>query len=120
MRSVMKTAGRRKYDRPLEDLSSLHTDIARDIVSTAGVAITPGENRRLENGTLVNAKAYDLFLRGQHSLYQAGEPALREAIVNFKQAALYDPDYHPFTLESLRHGSGSPAGMFGHTMRCRT
>jgi TolB-like protein/Tfp pilus assembly protein PilF len=86
-----ETRWTKTYDRPLEGLPSLQSDVARAIVSAAGVALTPGEGSRLKNGTLVNPKAYDLFLRGQHALYQPGEAALREAIVNFKEAALYDP-----------------------------
>ena len=79
------------YDRPLEGLPLLQSEVARGIASTAGVALTPGEGRGLTNGSLGNPKAYDLFLRGQHALYQPGEAALREAIAHFKEAALYDP-----------------------------
>lgn len=38
-------------------------------------------------------KAYELFLKGQYARNEPGEAGLRDAIVNFKEAILYDPDF---------------------------
>src|SRR5512135_107884 len=56
------------YDRQLEDVFAIQSDIAQRLVRALRGALTPSENALIERGGTRNAEAYDFYLRGQQLL----------------------------------------------------
>lgn len=88
------------YDRPLEDVFALQTEIA-ETVALSLVAETVGEGEARSSleaqqavGGTQDVAAYEAFLRG-HALYDlsAGNETDRDALAQFDTAIAIDPDY---------------------------
>jgi TolB-like protein/Flp pilus assembly protein TadD len=80
------------YDRDLEDIFAIQTDIATKVSESAPAAINrkgsgvPGQETR-------DLEAYTSFLRGSQLLYQSSEESLREAVKLFEKAIERDPSF---------------------------
>jgi TolB-like protein/tetratricopeptide (TPR) repeat protein len=81
------------YDRQLEDVFAIQTDIAQRLVRALRGALTPSENALLERGGTRNAEAYDLYLRGQQLLREYSDGAAAAAIPLFRSAIGHDPQF---------------------------
>jgi adenylate cyclase len=81
------------YDRQLEDVFAIQSDIAQRLVRALRGALTPSENALLERGGTRNAEAYDLYLRGQQLLREYSDGAAGVAIPLFRRAVAHDPEF---------------------------
>ena len=81
------------YDRQLEDVFAIQSDIAQRLVRALRGALTPSENALLERGGTRNAEAYDLYLRGQQLLREYSDGAATAAIPLFRSAVEHDPQF---------------------------
>ena len=81
------------YDRQLEDVFAIQSDIAQRLVRALRGALTPSENALLERGGTRNAQAYDLYLRGQQLLREYSDGAATAAIPLFRSAIGRDPQF---------------------------
>jgi adenylate cyclase len=81
------------YDRQLEDVFAIQSDIAQRLVRALRGALTPSENALLERGGTRNAAAYDLYLRGQQLLREYSDGAATAAIPLFRSAIGHDPQF---------------------------
>ncbi len=81
------------YDRQLEDVFAIQSDIAQRLVRALRGALTPSENALLERGGTRNAEAYDLYLRGQQLLREYSDGAAAAAIPLFRSAVEHDPQF---------------------------
>jgi adenylate cyclase len=81
------------YDRQLEDVFAIQSDIAQRLVRALRGALTPSENALLERGGTRNAEAYDLYLRGQQLLREYSDGAAAAAIPLFRGAIERDPQF---------------------------
>jgi len=81
------------YDRQLEDVFAIQSDIAQRLVRALRGALTPSENALLERGGTRNAQAYDLYLRGQQLLREYSDGAATAAIPLFRSAIGHDPQF---------------------------
>jgi len=81
------------YDRQLEDVFAIQSDIAQRLVRALRGALTPHENALLERGGTRNAEAYDLYLRGQQLLRDYSDGPAAEAAALFRSAIERDPDF---------------------------
>jgi TolB-like protein/tetratricopeptide (TPR) repeat protein len=79
------------YDRTLEDVFAIQTDIAKQLVAALQVTLRPGEGELLGRGGTRNAQAYDYFLRGQQRLHAYGDGM--EGAAMFRQALAFDPEF---------------------------
>jgi adenylate cyclase len=81
------------YDRVLEDVFAVQSDVAENIARALRAELTPGERERLHRRPTENLEAYDLCLRGM----RVGEPmdpeAIRKAENYFREAIALDPGY---------------------------
>ncbi len=64
------------YDRSLEDIFTVQSEIAGQVASALYARLTPQESVALKSVPTRNQKAYDLFLRGEHFL--------RTGLANFR------------------------------------
>lgn len=81
------------YQRSLRNILQLQGEVARDIAKKVSVQLTPEENRSLANSSEVDARAYELYLKGRFHWYRFEEGDLELALSYFEQAIEQDPDY---------------------------
>lgn len=83
------------YDRGLEDVLAVHSEVTRSIVEQIEVALLPEEKRRLSARSRVDPVVHEAYLRGRHLWNRRTEEGLRGAIAQFRRALERDPSYAP-------------------------
>jgi tetratricopeptide (TPR) repeat protein len=81
------------YDRVLEDVFAVQSDVAENIARALHAELTPGERERLHRKPTENLEAYDLCLKGLRITGTVDPESLREAERYFHQATALDPGY---------------------------
>ncbi len=85
------------YDRSLADVFAVQSEIASAVANALHASLTPQESLAVKSVPTRNQKAYDLFLRAEHSLRIARENSLsgdpREAIELYRQAVAEDTSF---------------------------
>jgi adenylate cyclase len=81
------------YDRELQDVFAIQSDIAQRLVRSLRGALSPRETALLERGGTRNPEAYDLYLRGQKWLREYSDGAAVAAIPLFRGAIERDPQF---------------------------
>jgi adenylate cyclase len=81
------------YDRNLEDIFAIQTDVAERIVEALRVRLSPREKARIAEQPTESVEAYESFLKGRHFLAKRNENAIRQAIEQFRQAVEADPSF---------------------------
>ena len=81
------------YDRDLEDIFTIQSDIAKRIAKALKVRIMQSENLRLEKKATGIPEAYSLYLKGRHSSSTRTEAGLNAAIRYFENALKADPKF---------------------------
>jgi TolB-like protein/class 3 adenylate cyclase/Tfp pilus assembly protein PilF len=82
-----------RYDRDLEDIFAIQTDVAERIVEALRVRLTPKEQARLAERPTESVEAYKSYLKGRHFLSRRTEASLRQAIDWFRKAVAEDPGF---------------------------
>jgi TolB-like protein/class 3 adenylate cyclase len=83
-----------RYDRDLEDIFEIQTDVAERIVEALKVKLTPGEKARLAAAP-TSVPGYEEYLRGLWFLNRRTPEDLRRAIEHFERSIVSDPGYAP-------------------------
>ena len=81
------------FDSSADSILGLQQDISAAIAEQVRTRLSPERQHALARRYTQNAAAYDLFLRGRHSLNQRTPEAMQRAIDSFQQATVADPDY---------------------------
>ncbi len=81
------------YDRELEDVLALLSEVAQAIAREIEVTVTPGQRLRLTTTQTVDPQAQELYWRGQHYFNQGGVDGFREALGFHRQAVERDADF---------------------------
>jgi serine/threonine protein kinase/Tfp pilus assembly protein PilF len=81
------------YERDLQDVLLLQSEVARAIAREIQLAITPAEKRRLASGRRVNPEAHEAYLRGRFYWYKLTREDLDTAMGYFQLALEKDPNY---------------------------
>jgi serine/threonine protein kinase/Tfp pilus assembly protein PilF len=79
------------YERGLEDVLLLQSEVARAIVGEIRVAVTADEARRLASPRRVDPEAYDACLKGRSHYYRLSREHLDTALQYFHLALEKDP-----------------------------
>jgi adenylate cyclase len=82
-----------RYDRDLEDIFAIQTDVAERIVEALSVRLKPREKARLAERPTENLEAYQAYLKGRHFLSRRTETTLRQAIEQLRKAVTADPAF---------------------------
>ena len=82
-----------RYDRDLEDIFAIQTDVAERIVEALRVRLTPKEQARLAERPTDSIEAYQSYLKGRHFLSRRTEAAIRQGIEWFREAVAADPEF---------------------------
>ena len=81
------------FDRRLEDVFAIQTEIAQELVAALRGSLTSGEKELLERGGTRNPEAYDVYLRGQHMLRDGTDLTLPQAAELFREAIRRDEGF---------------------------
>ncbi|MDA4119091.1 MAG: tetratricopeptide repeat protein [Thaumarchaeota archaeon] len=82
-----------KYDRELEDVFAIQSDIAGKVAEALKVQLLKEQRALFERKAPENIDAYVLYLRGRQQLGQMKKDDVKRAIGYFEEAAQKDPSY---------------------------
>jgi tetratricopeptide (TPR) repeat protein len=81
------------YDRRMDDIFEVQSDIAGEVVEKLGVTLPDDERSRLRARPTENHEAYTLYLKGRYYWNQRTEDDIQVALDYFQQAVDLDPGY---------------------------
>jgi len=81
------------YDRRLEDIFAIQSEIARKVSSALKLSLTGEDAERCERYAPRNVHAHEFYLRGRQLAGLTNGPAWRRAPAMFRRAIELDPDY---------------------------
>ena len=83
------------YDRPLttDNLFAIQSEISEAIAAALQAALTPDEQRRIQQKPTENLAAYSAYLRGQRDFGRREFSSMKQALDEFRQAVALDPDF---------------------------
>lgn len=81
------------YDRVMDDVFAVQSDVAKQVADVLRVKILPAEEKQLEKKPTSNTEAFTLYLRGRQSWNARSKESLLKAIEYFKAAVELDPGY---------------------------
>jgi serine/threonine protein kinase/tetratricopeptide (TPR) repeat protein len=85
-----------KFDRDLTNILALQAEVARAVAGEVRLALSPDEERRLEETRTVEREAYEAYLRGLRYLNSGlTEENYKKAIGFFETSIDKDPTYAP-------------------------
>lgn len=83
----------RAYDRRLQDIFAVQSDIARRVADALEAELGPTVSAGLDRSPTEDLEAYNLYLRGRYFWHRRTEDALRRSAALFEQAVERDPEY---------------------------
>lgn len=81
------------YERVIDDIFEVQSDIARQVTDRLGVTLLEGEGNRLSAKATENHEAYTLYLKGRYFWNKRTETDIQRALDYFQQAVDLDPGY---------------------------
>jgi adenylate cyclase len=81
------------YDKQLDDIFAVQSDIAKRVARTLKGRLLTKENRELEKPAAKNAEAYMLYLKGRYHWNKRTKENVLEAISYLKSAIEKDPSF---------------------------
>lgn len=81
------------YDRQLEDVFAIQSEIAEKVASELKVRLVDSEKRVIERKPTENTEAYTYYLRGRELVRENTEPSLRHALGIFEKSLALDPAF---------------------------
>jgi len=101
------------YNRNIEDVFKVQSEIAKTIASTLETQLSPAEKQKLKKIPTDNISAYDFYLRGRDLYYQYTDANNELAIEQFKKAIGLDPEY-ALAWAGLGDAYSQKNVLFGH------
>jgi TolB-like protein/predicted Ser/Thr protein kinase len=80
------------FDKTMDDILVLQSEVAQTIAREIRVAVTPQEQTRLASARPVNAELYQIYLQGRYHFAQRTLAAFNKSIRLFQQVLDKDPD----------------------------
>ena len=81
------------FDRKLDDIFEVQSEVAQQITGALSVALSPEEKERVEKKATGDADAYNLVLLGRFHANKWSEADVQKGIEFFQQAVAKDPGY---------------------------
>lgn len=81
------------YDRDLDDVFQIQTDIARQVGDALKVKLLGPDKSRLERLPTTNQEAYDLYLKGHFYFTRSTHESYKQSIDYFEKAIVLDPKF---------------------------
>jgi eukaryotic-like serine/threonine-protein kinase len=84
-----------RYDRDLEDVLGLQSELAETVAREIAIQVTPTEAVQLANREPVNPEAHLEYLKSRHSFLAGSPSAFEVALRHARRALELDPAYAP-------------------------
>ncbi|MEK7314667.1 MAG: tetratricopeptide repeat protein, partial [Candidatus Eisenbacteria bacterium] len=84
-----------RYDRQLEDVLSLQSQVAATVAKEIAIQVTPREATQLSKRAAVNPEAHVEYLKGRHLFAAASPQAIMLALRHLDRALELDPAFAP-------------------------
>jgi tetratricopeptide (TPR) repeat protein len=84
-----------RYDRNLEDVLGLQSDVAETVAKEIAIHVTAREATQLAKRSAVNAEAHVEYLKGRHEMAATSPQAIELSIRHFRRALELDPAFAP-------------------------
>lgn len=84
-----------QYNRKLADITSVQSEIAREISEKLRLRLTGEEKKLLTKRYTESGEAYQLYMLGRHYFRRKGRENLQKSIQYYEQAIKKDPTYAP-------------------------
>ena len=84
-----------RYDRDLEDVLDLQSEVAAKVAAEIALHLSPREARRLAERQTVNPEAHIEYLKGQHISAATSPQAIELSLRHFQRALELDPNFAP-------------------------
>ena len=84
-----------RYDRSLEDVLGLQSDVAATVAKEIAIQVTPGEASQWSKRAAVNPEAHVEYLKGRHNLGAGSPQAIELSLRHFGRALELDPAFAP-------------------------
>lgn len=81
------------FDRTLENILIMQSEVARAVAGEIRVAVTPEEQKRLTSSHQIDPDAHDAYLKGRYFWNRRTEEDVRKALEYFQHAIEKAPDY---------------------------
>ena len=81
------------YDRELDDVFAVQSDIARQVANALRITILPRDQAHIDKTPTRNPEAHTLYLKGRYEWNQRSKESLLKAIEEYQAAIKLDPDY---------------------------
>ena len=81
------------YESEMGNILTLQSQVASAIVNEIRINLTPEEQKRLATPRVVNAQAYEDYLKGRYYWNKRSEEGLTKAVEYYQRAADKDPQY---------------------------
>jgi len=81
------------FDRDLNEIFSIQSDIAQQIAAALKAKLTPAEKERIEKKPTKDIRAYEYYVKGREYYFRYKREENEQAIELFKKAIELDPDY---------------------------
>ena len=81
------------YDRNLEDIFAVQSDVALRVASALSAELSPDVQERIEKRPTDNMRAYRLYVEGRHCLLRTTGEGIGKALELFGKAIRLDPGY---------------------------
>jgi len=79
------------YDRELDDIFAIQSDVAEQIAARMETQVTPGEHSRLNKKPTDDVEAYNLYLLGRHHYNKVTPADFTKAVDYYRAAIARDP-----------------------------
>jgi len=84
-----------RYDRQLEDVLDLQSEVAATVAKEIAIQVTPGEAKQLAKRPSVHPEAHVEYMKGRHALAATSPQAVLLAIRHLMRALELDPGFAP-------------------------
>ena len=84
-----------RYDRNLEDVLGLQSEVAATVAKEIAIQVTPREATQLAKRAAVHAEAHVEYLKGRHALAAGSPQATELSLRHFRRALELDPKFAP-------------------------
>jgi serine/threonine-protein kinase len=101
-----------RYDREIEDVLGLQSDVAEAVAKEIAIQVTPKEAERMAKRPAVNAEAHVEYMKSMHAKTATSPQAIELSIKHALRALALDPDYAPaWAALSDAHSTRASRGM---------
>ena len=83
------------YEFKLQDMLATQTELSLRVARSLAVEVLPSDREQFGKSAVVNAEAYDAYLKGRYFRDTVSQEGFRKSIHYFKQAIGHDPQFAP-------------------------